>query len=45
MLNEKQIKDIERQLDSLADVYYDSRNPEIKERNREIENFIWSQKL
>lgn len=34
MLNEKQIKDIERQLDSLADVYYDSRNPEIKERNR-----------
>lgn len=34
MLNEKQVNDIERQLNSLADVYYDTRNMEIKERNR-----------
>lgn len=34
MLNEMKIKDIERQLDSLAGVYYDTRNREIKERNR-----------
>lgn len=34
MLNEKQIKDIERQLDSIAGVYYDTRNNEVKERNR-----------
>ena len=34
MLNERQVKDIERQLNSLADVYYDTRNREIKERNR-----------
>ena len=34
MLDEMKIKDIERQLNSLAEVYYDTRNREIKERNR-----------
>ena len=34
MLDGKQIKDIERQLNSLAEVYYDTRNREVKERNR-----------
>ena len=34
MLNEKQIKNIEFQLNSLAEVYYDTRNGEVKERNR-----------
>ena len=34
MLTEKQVKDFERQLTSLADVYYNSRNAEVKERNR-----------
>ena len=34
MLNEMQIKDIERQLTDLADVYFETRNREVKERNR-----------
>ena len=34
MLNEMKVKEIERQLDSLAAVYYETRNREIKERNR-----------
>ena len=34
MLNEMKIKDIERQLTAMADVYYDSRNGEVKERCR-----------
>ena len=34
MLNEMKIKDIERQLTSLADVYFETRNAEVKERNR-----------
>ena len=34
MLTDKQVKDFERQLTSLADVYYNSRNGEVKERNR-----------
>lgn len=32
-ISEKTIKDIERQLNSLAEVYYDTRNREVKERN------------
>lgn len=34
MLNGTQIKTIEGQLNSLADVFYDTRNNEVKERNR-----------
>ena len=34
MLNERQIKTIETQLNHLAKVYYDTRNGEVKERNR-----------
>ena len=34
MLNEKQIKAIETKLNDLAADYYDSRNREVKERNR-----------
>ena len=34
MLTEKQVKDFERKLTDLAADYYDSRNREVKERNR-----------
>ena len=34
MLDERKVKTIERQLNSLAEVYYDTRNAEVKERNR-----------
>lgn len=34
MLDEKKIKAIERQLTDLAGTYYETRNREVKERNR-----------
>lgn len=34
MLNESQVKEIERQLNNSADLYYSTRNGEVKERNR-----------
>lgn len=34
MLDERQVKDIERKLNDLADDYYDTRNREVKERHR-----------
>lgn len=33
-MDEKKIKAIERQLNSIADVYYSTYNNEVKERNR-----------
>lgn len=34
MLNEKMVEAIERRLNDCSEVYYDSRNREVKERNR-----------
>jgi hypothetical protein len=34
MLNEKTVANLERKLTDLAQTYYDSRNAEVKERNR-----------